>query len=91
MFCHDCKKEIKVDEKEELIDAVQLKFKDGDKDIFVFKCNDCYAKSPALTNFRACEVFTRTVGYYRPVQNFHKGKLQEYSERKVFKEPELST
>lgn len=31
-----------------------------------------------------CEVWSRIVGYLRPIQNWHPGKLQEYSERKYF-------
>lgn len=27
------------------------------------------------------EVWSRVVGYLRPVQNFHKGKQEEYNER----------
>ncbi len=30
------------------------------------------------------EVWSRVVGYYRPVQNWNKGKQSEYQERKVF-------
>ena len=32
-----------------------------------------------------CEVFSRVVGYYRPVQNWNKGKKEEFSLRKKFK------
>jgi anaerobic ribonucleoside-triphosphate reductase len=31
-----------------------------------------------------CEVYSRIVGYLRPVQNWHQGKRQEFGERKVF-------
>lgn len=31
-----------------------------------------------------CEVYSRVVGYYRPVQNFNEGKKQEFSERNVY-------
>lgn len=37
-----------------------------------FTCPDCGADA---------EVWSRVVGYLRPVQNFHKGKKQEYKER----------
>ncbi|MEA3430121.1 MAG: anaerobic ribonucleoside-triphosphate reductase [Nanoarchaeota archaeon] len=36
-----------------------------------------------------CEVFTRVVGYYRPVQQFNDGKKQEFFERKVYCENEF--
>lgn len=35
-----------------------------------------------------CEVYSRIVGYLRPVQNWHAGKQQEFSERKTFQVPE---
>ena len=35
-----------------------------------------------------CEVYSRIVGYLRPVQNWHQGKQQEFSERKMFRMPE---
>lgn len=34
-----------------------------------------------------CEVYSRIVGYLRPVQNWHQGKQQEFSERKTFQVP----
>lgn len=33
-----------------------------------------------------CEVYTRVMGYIRPVSEFNKGKLGEYAERICFKE-----
>ncbi len=33
---------------------------------------------------KACEVYSRITGYYRPVQNWNDGKTQEYKERKVY-------
>ena len=35
-----------------------------------------------------CEVYSRVVGYFRPVKQWNKGKQQEFKDRKVFK-PEL--
>ena len=31
-----------------------------------------------------CEVYSRIVGYFRPVRNWNKGKRQEFSDRKVY-------
>jgi len=31
-----------------------------------------------------CDVYSRVVGYFRPVNNWNKGKRQEYDERKAF-------
>ena len=38
---------------------------------------------PNMTKVRAvpCEIFSRVVGYFRPVQNWNKGKRQEFAER----------
>ncbi len=33
----------------------------------------------------ATEVYSRVVGYYRPVQNWNKGKKEEFEVRKTFK------
>jgi ribonucleoside-triphosphate reductase len=43
-----------------------------------FFCPKCTIKQP-------CEVYTRIVGYLRPVQQFNLGKRQEVKERKMFK------
>ena len=34
-----------------------------------------------------CEVWTRVMGYHRPVAGFNVGKKGEFYERKYFKEP----
>ena len=36
-----------------------------------------------------CEVYSRIVGYLRPVRNWHQGKQQEFVERKTFQVPEM--
>ena len=33
-----------------------------------------------------CEIWTRVMGYCRPVSSFNKGKQSEYKDRKYFKE-----
>ena len=43
-----------------------------------FECPKCTVKQP-------CEVYSRVVGYIRPVNQWHKGKKQEYGERKEYK------
>lgn len=37
-------------------------------------------------NRQKCEVFSRSMGYIRPVDNFNIGKRAEYEERKTFRE-----
>ena len=38
-----------------------------------------------------CEVYTRVVGYLRPVQNFNPGKRQEFADRVNFAVPSART
>jgi hypothetical protein len=82
-FCHDCGKKIET-EGEEIKNGVFLSYDNAGEKIHVFKCNDCYDTNKALTNFQPCEVYSRVVGYIRPVQQWHKGKKQEFEERKEF-------
>jgi ribonucleoside-triphosphate reductase len=43
-----------------------------------FTCPKCIIEQP-------CEVFSRVVGYIRPVQQWHLGKQEEFKDRVVFK------
>jgi len=45
-----------------------------------FYCPQCTIKQP-------CEVYSRIVGYLRPVQQWHLGKKEEFKQRKKFKLP----
>ena len=45
-----------------------------------FECPRCTIKQP-------CEVYSRIVGYLRPVQQWNAGKVQEFKERKEFRLP----
>jgi len=46
-----------------------------------FTCPKCLLEQP-------CEVYSRVVGYLRPVQQWNNGKVSEYNQRKVFKPSE---
>jgi anaerobic ribonucleoside-triphosphate reductase len=35
-----------------------------------------------------CEIWTRVMGYHRPVSSFNRGKQGEFRERNTFREPE---
>ena len=37
-----------------------------------------------------CEVYSRIVGYLRPVQNWNKGKQQEFADRRSYTVPPRS-
>ncbi len=87
IVCHDCSKQILINGNQELENAVSLVYDNLGEKINILKCNDCYAKNKSLTNFQPCEVYSRVVGYIRPVQQWHKGKKQEYGERVEYKMP----
>jgi ribonucleoside-triphosphate reductase len=84
--CHDCKKEILI-KGDSIENGVYLSYDNNGKMINIFKCNECFDKNKSLANFQECEVYSRVVGYIRPVQQWHKGKKQEYGEREEFKMP----
>jgi hypothetical protein len=84
IFCHDCEKEIEA-ENGEIKNGVALVYDDNGEKISVYKCKECFDKNPALNNFKKCEVYSRIVGYLRPVQQWNEGKQMEYKERLEFK------
>ena len=45
------------------------------------KCATCHETDPTLRNFRKTEVYSRVVGYIRPVEQWNNGKQAEYSDR----------
>ena len=82
-LCHDCGKKIKI-QGENIENGVLLVYNDNEEKINVLKCNDCYDKNKSLNNFKKCEVYSRVVGYLRPVSQWNDGKKQEYQERKEY-------
>jgi ribonucleoside-triphosphate reductase len=42
-----------------------------------FTCPECATEQP-------CEVYSRVVGFYRPIKQWNSGKQQEFKERKTF-------
>lgn len=73
--CHDCKKTL--DEGDE---CVTYETPSGN----FYKCKACYKQDSALKNFQKTEVYSRIVGYIRPVQQWNVGKTEEYADRKEF-------
>ena len=47
-------------------------------------CPKCYENNP--NNTTECEIWTRVMGYFRPVSSFNIGKKGEYNERIMFTE-----
>jgi len=84
IHCRDCQKEIKIEGKK-IINGKMLVYESGGEKITIFKCKDCFEKSQELRNYQPCEVYSRVVGYLRPVQQWNLGKQQEFKERKEYK------
>ncbi len=82
--CHDCGKEIMINQNQEIENGQLLKYSlpDG-KDKFIYKCTECYSKDKSLRDYQETEVYSRVVGYLRPVSQWNEGKQQEYKERKI--------
>lgn len=90
-ICHDCGTHVEVsivvNEKDEIeitggaIYKIKQRF--GEKALF-FKCDECFKKDRTLRNFRVTEVYSRVVGYLRPVQQYNLGKKEEFKMRKEF-------
>ena len=85
IYCDLCGRELKL-KGNELLDGFQLVFNiGGNKKVKIFRGKECYEKDKTLSNFQECEVYTRVVGYLRPISHFNIGKQQEYKERINFK------
>jgi len=83
LVCFDCKQEICTSE-----DFMPYYRQGGDCEIdgkpaFV-KCVACHKKDPAL-HYQPCEVYSRVVGYIRPVEQWNRGKKAEWKDRVVYK------
>lgn len=74
-ICHDCRKALEHNEE-------YMPYQVGES-IYV-KCAACHKKDPVLRNFREAEVYSRVVGYIRPVKQWNKGKRAEFGDRKEF-------
>ena len=89
-LCHDCKTHVEVTAKltEEGVIEIEggsvYKVKDRNESIYYFKCAECFKKDKTLRNFKKTEVYSRVVGYLRPIQQWNKGKKEEYDMRKEF-------
>ena len=50
-----------------------------------FKCEACHKINKDLANYQPCEVYSRIVGYIRPLAGWNPAKKAEFKDRKVFK------
>lgn len=48
------------------------------------KCDKCYEKAPELKD-QDCEVYSRIVGYLRPLAQWNPGKTEEFHDRALYK------
>lgn len=50
----------------------------------IVKCDRCFREKPRLYNWQDADVYSRIVGYLRPVGGWNKGKQEEFKQRKEF-------
>jgi ribonucleoside-triphosphate reductase len=74
-ICHDCGRTLKKDE-EYVAYTVE-------KETFL-KCKSCFQKDHVLRNYQKTEVYSRIVGYIRPLQQWNGGKQEEFKDRQEF-------
>jgi len=92
--CHDCGIPVSViasltDEGEITIEGGAIyKVKQNLEYVYFFKCDECFATDRILHDFEVCEVYSRAVGYLRPVKQWNVGKKAEFKMRKLFKNTE---
>jgi len=85
--CNDCQKEIVV--KVDNIEG-ELKISGGavyepDMSQYYLKCDKCFEQDKILRNFRDNEVYSRIVGYLRPIKQWNPAKQAEFEDRTLFK------
>ena len=89
-ICHDCGIHVEVTARVAEEGAITIeggaiyKVKQGLEDELFFKCDNCFKEDTTLRNYKRTEVFSRCVGYLRPVQQWNRGKLAEFAIRKEF-------
>ena len=86
--CHDCQKETKVTASPET-EGIRIEggsVYEPETNKFLLKCDHCFQKDPVLRNFQQCEVYSRVVGYLRPVNQWNDAKQAEFKDRTLFDE-----
>jgi ribosomal protein S14 len=85
--CHDCGRPVAV-----AVDLTPEGFAisggavyEPEPEKFYNKCEECFRKDPHLSGYRRCEVYSRVVGYLRPVSQWNEGKQAEYGQRKAYR------
>ena len=80
--CHDCGKTLET-KKDKIISGYLLEYKTNGESKFIIKCKECYEADKSFK--QKCEVYSRVVGYIRPVSQWNRGKKKEYKDRKEYK------
>jgi anaerobic ribonucleoside-triphosphate reductase len=75
IICHDCGKVLAKNDE-------FMVYKYSGKEYF--KCKSCHQKDSVLRNFQKAEVYSRVVGYIRPVEQWNDGKRTEFGDRVEF-------
>ena len=85
-YCHDCDTRVQVlctvNATNEIVIAGGAIYKPRDRTFL--KCDACFTIDSTLRNYEECSVYSRVVGYLRPVENWNKGKRAEWKARKEF-------
>ena len=86
--CHQCKRPVTVTIRE-IPDGFQVEGgavyePEAGSGKFWLKCDRCFEIGPVLTEFQPCEVYSRVVGYLRPISQWNGGKQAEFALRKTF-------
>lgn len=71
-ICFDCKRELEDGEE-------YMEYPHG-----FIKCKACHIEDACLRNYQECEVYSRCVGYIRPVSQWNPGKVAEFKDRVEF-------
>lgn len=84
--CHDCQSDIQITAtpKEDGIHIEGGSVYEPEIEKFFLKCNSCFEKESVLQNYQSCEVYSRVVGYLRPVSQWNDGKQSEFRDREMF-------
>lgn len=94
-ICHDCQQEVQVKttadtEKKEITIEGGAVFNPNKDNVYFLKCDDCMKKDPILKNYQDMDVYSRVVGYLRPVNQWNDAKQSEFELRQTFKQPTVS-
>ena len=94
--CHDCGKPVEVvcsiNENGEIVISggaaynplIQATTGRPERRAIFVKCDKCYANDNILRYYQDTDIYSRVVGYLRPVGGWNAGKLEEFKQRKEF-------